>query len=143
MLMFPRFHFLWNMEQSLWFLQCCGHCCFPPRAESGSGIVFTSPVALLSSTQVRLYRISCLMAEAEGKVPQCEGRMATGLVGSPSLCSPFWFVSLKNQPLCFCSSCPAVALHFLLAGGACITYFPWVGQVSGELSTVPPRNRSS
>lgn len=80
--MFPKFHFLWNMGQYLWFLQCCGLCCFPHRVESGSGIVPTSLVAALTSTQARLYRVSCPMAEAQGKAPQHEGRVITELVGS-------------------------------------------------------------
>lgn len=141
--MFPKFHFLWNMEQYLWFLQCCGLCCFPSGAESGSGIVPTSLVALLTSTQVRLYRVSCPMAEAQGKAPQHESSAVTGLMGSPSLCSPgSLLVAFPDKPTpLFLLSCintpfPSCRQH------ACITYFSWVVQVSRELCAVPPRNRN-
>lgn len=133
MLMFPKFHFLWNMEKYLWFLQCCGLCCFPPRAESGSGIVPTSLVALLTSTQLRLYRVSCPVAEAQGKAPQHEGRVVTGLVGSPSPCSPgsLLLALPENPALLFLLPCCDRAFPFpSCRQHACIAYFTWVVQVS-------------
>lgn len=140
MLVFPKLHFLWNMGKYLWFLQCCGLCCFPPRAESGSGIVPTSLVSLLTSAQVRLYRASCPVAEAQG-----EGGVVTGLVGSPSLCSPGSLVlALPGipTPLFLLPCCDTTFPIPSCRQHACTACFSWVVQVSQELSAVPPRNRN-
>lgn len=96
MLMLPKFHFLWNMEQYLWFLKC----------ESGSGIVSPSLISLLTSTELRLYPVPWLKHRAEPH--SVRAGSSQGWWGSPSLCSPgSLLVPLPEKPN---PSVPAVLL---------------------------------
>lgn len=78
------------------------------------------PVSLLPSARVRLYRVSCPVAEAQGEAPQREGRMVMGLMGSQPVltwlscaCSPW-----KPSPsVCAALLGQDLSIPFLQAAG--------------------------